>query len=77
MCSTNCLSVGHGGGFSRNDNHGQITARVVTRVVTFEPIIEQLQTISVVARKCAIGLIAEIAPRCAGTTGAAATPPSV
>lgn len=73
MCSTNCLSVGHGGGFSRNDNHSQITARVVT----FEPIIEQLQTISGVTRTCAIGLIAEIAPRCAGTTGAAATPPSV
>jgi len=38
----------------------EIDEQITTRVATFEPIIERVQTIPGVARKCAIGMIAEI-----------------
>jgi len=38
----------------------EIDEQITTRVTTFEPIIERVQTIPGVARKCAIGMIAEI-----------------
>ena len=38
----------------------ELDEQITTRVATFEPIIERLQTIPGVARKCAIGMIAEI-----------------